>query len=339
MQQIILGKTKLRVTRLGFGGIPIQRVTEDQAVETVRHAVEKGVDFIDTARAYTNSEQRIGLALKDIDKKIVLASKSVSRKPEDLRKDLETSLHNLQRDYIDLYQCHFVKNEDDYQQIICRGGAFEQLLKAKEEGLIGHIGITSHSLDLTDRILDDNIFETIMVCFSPLEPAAGQSVIPKAIEKNVGVIAMKPFSGGIIDTPRLALKYVLSHSNILVIPGVEHKKVFDANWKIFQGNWKLNDAEKNEIEQIRKRHDKTFCRRCDYCLPCSEDVPIQMILGLRDSAKRIGKAFLQRSWVKENIEKARRCAACEECMDRCPYNLHIPDLIQKNIKWYDEGAS
>lgn len=339
MKRIILGRTGLRVTRLGFGGIPIQRVNEDQAVETVRHALESGIDFIDTARAYTTSEVRIGLALKGIDKKIILASKSLSRKPKDLRKDLETSLKNLQRDYIDLYQCHYVKNEDDYQQIISRGGAFETLLKAKQEGLIGHIGVSSHSLDLSDRILDDNIFETIMVCFSFLEPAAGLKVIPKAIEKNVGVIAMKPFSGGVIDNPRLALKYVLSQPKVLVIPGVEHKNIFDANWKIFQGNWKLDGAEKKEIEEIRKQYDKTFCRRCDYCLPCSEDVPIQMILGLRYFVKRIGDEFLERSWVKENIEKARRCAACEECMDRCPYNLPIPDLIQKNISWYDEGAS
>jgi predicted aldo/keto reductase-like oxidoreductase len=337
MKQITLGKTGLCVTRLGFGGIPIQRVDESQAVETVRHAVKCGVDFIDTARAYTTSEKRIGLALKGLKEKIILASKSTSRKPADLRQDLETSLENLQRDYIDLYQCHYVKNVEDYQQIISPNGALEVLIKAKAEGLIGHIGITSHSLDLADRILDDNIFETIMVCFSFLEPAAREKIIPKAIEKRIGLIAMKSFSGGVLDNPRLALKYVLSHPQILVIPGVENKKLFDQNWSVFQGTWKFNDNEKKQIEVIRQRYTKNFCRRCDYCHPCSEDISIQMILGLRYSVKRFGDGFLKNNWVKQNIEKARQCSACEECMQRCPYDLPIPDLIQKNIEWLDEG--
>jgi predicted aldo/keto reductase-like oxidoreductase len=212
MKKITLGKTGLNITRLGFGGIPIQRVSEDLAVETVRHAVKCGVDFIDTAKAYTTSETRIGIALKDFDQKIVLATKSASRDPSELRQDLENSLANLQRDYIDLYQLHYVKNEEEYQQIISPGGALEVLIKAKAEKLIGHIGITSHSLDLADRILDDDIFESILVCFS----------------------------------------------------------------------------------------------------------------------------FLENQWVKENIEKARRCSACEECMPRCPYDLSIPDLIRENIEWLDE---
>ncbi|UCH23639.1 MAG: aldo/keto reductase [Deltaproteobacteria bacterium] len=336
MKQITLGKTGLCVTRLGFGGIPIQRVDEEQAVETVRHAVKRGVDFIDTSRAYTTSERRIGLALKNANKRIILASKSVSRTAKDLRKDLETSLKNLQREYIDLYQCHFVKNADDYQQIISSGGALEALVKAKEEGLIGHIGLTSHSLDLIEHALDDNIFETIMVCFSLLEPAAGDKIIPKAIDKQVGVIAMKTFSGGVLDNPQLALKYVLSYPGIALIPGVEHKNLFDANWKVFQSSWKLNNDEKNEIEIIRQRYDKIFCRRCDYCQPCSEDIPIQSILGLRYAVKRFGNAVLEKNWMKDGIKKARQCSACEECMERCPYNLPIPDLIQENLKWLDE---
>jgi predicted aldo/keto reductase-like oxidoreductase len=337
MKQITLGKTGLNATRLGFGGIPIQRVSESQAVETLRHAVKCGVNFVDTARAYTTSEKRIGIALKDLDKKIILASKSTSRKPADLQRDLETSLSNFHRDYIDLYQFHYVKNEEEYQQIISPNGALKVLIKARAEGLIGHIGITCHSLDLADRILEDDIFETIMVCFSFLEPAAREKIIPKAIEKNVGLIAMKPFSGGVLDNPQLALKYVLSHPQILVIPGVENKKKFDDNWSVFQGSWKLNDNEKNEIEEIRQRYKKNFCRRCDYCQPCSEDISIQMILGLRYSVKRFGDGFLERNWVKQNIEKARQCSACEECIQRCPYDLPIPDLIQRNIEWLDEG--
>ena len=336
MKKITLGKTGLRVTRLGFGSIPIQRVSEELAVETVKHAVNCGVDFIDTAKAYTTSETRIGIALKDLDRKIVLATKSTSRDPSELRQDLENSLENLQKDYIDLYQLHYVKNEEEYQQIISAGGALEELIKAKTEGIIGHIGITSHSLDLVDRILDDDIFETIMVCFSFLEPAARERIIPKAIEKNVGLIAMKSFSGGVLDNPNLAIKYVLAQPQIVIIPGVENKIQFDENWRVFQGSWELDDNEKKEIDDIRQRYTRNFCRRCDYCQPCSEDIPIQMILGLRYSVKRFGDGFLENQWVKDNIEKARRCSACEECMSRCPYDLPIPDLIRENIEWRDE---
>jgi aryl-alcohol dehydrogenase-like predicted oxidoreductase len=187
MRRVVIGKTGLEVNRLGFGGIPIQRVDEKQAVEVVLHAVERGVDFIDTARVYTTSERRIGLALKQTDKKIILASKSRSKTSREILADLDTSLKELQVDYIDLYQCHFVKDKDEYSQVIAPGGALQGLIKAKEEGLIGHIGLTSHSLDILDYVLDDGIFETIMVCFSFLEPAAQERVIPKAIDKNIGV--------------------------------------------------------------------------------------------------------------------------------------------------------
>ena len=339
MNKIVIGKTGLEVNRFGFGGIPIQRVDEQQAVETVLHAVNAGVDFIDTSRMYTTSECRIGLALKQTDKKVVLASKTRSRTADEVRKDLQTSLIELQKDYIDIYQCHFVPNEDEYRKIISPGGALEELLRAKDEGLIGHIGITSHSLDLFDKILDDGLFETIMVCFSFLEPKAKEKVIPKAKEKNVGVIAMKSFSGGVIDNPTLALKYALSHPGIVLIPGVESKDLFDQNWNVYQKSHELTDSEKKEIEAIRLQYDKNFCRRCDYCQPCSEEVPIQMIMGLRSALKRFGKGFVKEGWPKEAIEKARNCSECGECLDRCPYQLPIPDLIKENLAWVDEQIS
>lgn len=339
MSRIIIGKTGLEVNRFGFGGIPIQRVEENQAVETVLHAVETGVDFIDTSRMYTTSERRIGLALKQTDKRVVLASKSRSRTSETVREDLETSLKELQRDYIDLYQCHFVPNDEEYRQVISPGGALEGLIQARNEGLIGHIGITSHSLDLLDKILDDGLFDTIMVCFSFLEPKAMEKIIPKAFEKNVGVIAMKSFSGGVIDNPKLAIKYALSHPGFIIIPGVEHKDLFDQNWNVYQGSHELTNFEKQEIEEIRQRYDKAFCRRCDYCQPCSEEIPIQMIMGLRSALKRFGKGFIQEGWPKEAMEKARNCSECEECLERCPYHLPIPDLIKENLAWVDEQLS
>jgi predicted aldo/keto reductase-like oxidoreductase len=336
MERVILGKTGLEVNRLGFGGIPIQRVDERQAVEVVSHAIERGVEFIDTSRAYTTSERRIGKALQDNDRKVIVASKSHGRTSDTILRDLETSLRELNLNYIDLYQTHFVRDEQIYQQVISSGGALEGLIRAREEGLIGHIGITSHSLDLLEKVLEDGLFETIMVCFSLLEPKAQERIIPKAVEKNVGVIAMKPFSGGIIENASLALKYVLSQPRIVVIAGVEQRRLFDENWAVFQGSRELSDSELKEVEEIRSRYQKAFCHRCDYCQPCTEDISIQHILGIRSIVKRMGKNVLREGWAAKAIKKARNCTECGECMTRCPYDLPIPDLIKENLQWVDE---
>jgi predicted aldo/keto reductase-like oxidoreductase len=335
MRRIRLGKTSIEANQLGFGGIPIQRVDEAQAVETVAHALEKGIDFIDTARAYTTSETRIGKALKQVGKKVALATKSFNRTSDGVRKDVEKSLHELQTDYINIYQCHGVKTLEEYQNVIAKGGALEGLLQAKEEGIIGHIGITSHSLDLLERVIDDGLFETIMVCFSLLEPKACETVIPKAVEKGVGVIAMKPFSGGVIDNPAIALKFTLSWSDVLVLAGVESKDLVDENWHVFQGDYELSHDEKTEIEKIRKEYDKKFCRRCDYCQPCTEGIRIQYVLGIESMIKRMGVNALKSSMLASVISDAQKCTECRECVPRCPYDLPIPELIKEKLQWLE----
>jgi predicted aldo/keto reductase-like oxidoreductase len=335
MKRMVLGRTGLVVRRLGFGGIPIQRVSEVEAVETVRHAIERGVDFIDTSRGYSTSERRIGLALKLTNKKVVIASKSHAKTAEAAQVDLETSLRELQRDYIDIYKCHFVSTPADYERVTSPGGALETYRKARSEGLIGHIGITSHNLDVLDRAVDDDLFDVIMVCFSFLEPQAREKLIPKAIARNVGVLAMKPFSGGVIDDARLALKYALSEPGVLVVAGVETSHLFDENWSVFQEDAPLTAAETDEIADMQQRYEKVFCRRCDYCQPCSEEIPIQTVLGIRSMVKRMGKELVLKGPLGQALQKARNCTDCGECMTRCPYALPIPELIRQNLRWLD----
>ena len=336
MKKVMLGSTGLEVTGLGFGGIPIQRVEEAQAVDVVLHAVETGIDFIDTSRMYSTSEGRIGKALRETDKKVTLATKSMNRFADGIRKDIEVSMENLQVDYIDIYQCHAVSSNDEYERVIRPGGALDGLKIAKEQGLIGHMGITSHSLDLLEKIIDDGFFETIMVCLSFLEPEARERIVPKAKEKNIGVLAMKPFSGGVIDAPEAALKWVLSIPDVLVLAGVEDKALVDQNWKIFQGSYGLTDEDKVKIDEIRKEYDKKFCRRCDYCLPCTEDIHIQMVMGLKSFVKRMGPKALDHPMFKKMLESAAGCSECGECMTRCPYSLPIPEMIKENIRWAQE---
>ncbi len=333
MKNISLGKTGIKAIRLGFGGIPIQRVSEKQAIETVLYALEKGMDFIDTSRMYTTSETRIGKALKETDKKVSVATKSFARSADDIQKDVETSLRELQLDFIDLYQCHGISSSEEYRRITAPDGAVSGLIKARERGLIGHIGVTSHSLDLLDKIMDDNLFETIMVCFSFLEPAAKEKVIPKARMKGVGIIAMKPFSGGVIEAPEAALKWALSFPDILVLAGVEEKRFIDQNWMAFQGSYSLSEDELRTIDRIVEEYDKKFCRRCDYCLPCPAEIPIQFVLGARSILRRMGPGALQTPMFANMLKKAAGCTECGECMERCPYGLPIPEMIKENFEW------
>ena len=336
MERMNLGNTGIKAVRMGFGGIPIQRVSETQAVEVVSYALHKGMDFIDTSRMYSTSEGRIGKALKETDKKVAVATKSFNRSADGIQKDVEISLKKLQRDYIDLYQCHGISSEAEYSLVTSPNGALHGLIKAKEQGLIGHIGVTGHSLDVLAKIVDDGLFETIMVCYSFLEPAAKEKVIPKAREKGIGIIAMKPFSGGVIEAPEVALKWVFSFPDILVIAGVEEKKLIDQNWKAFHGSYELTDAEKQKIEEICREYDKKFCRRCDYCLPCPAEIPIQFVLGMRSLLRRMGDGALQTPMFKHMVEKAADCTECGDCMGRCPYNLPIPDMIKANLNWINE---
>ena len=339
MDKVVLGKTGIEVTRLGFGSIPIQRVDERQAVDTVIHAIERGVDFIDSSRAYTTSERRIGMALRETGKKVILATKSLEQSADAMRRDVDISLKELGREKIDLYQCHFVKDFEAYRRVTSKGGALEGLLKAREEGLIEHVGITSHNLDLLERIIDDGLFETIMVCYSFLEPKAEETVIPRALAGGIGVIVMKAFSGGAIGNARLAIKYALALGGTVVIPGVENRKLFDENWEIFQGDLKLDRKERQQIEAIRSEFDKQFCRRCDYCQPCPEGIPIQHMMGVKYMVKRMGPEVLHGRWVKGGVEAARNCTGCGACMERCPYGLPIPDLIRENIAWVEDRLS
>jgi len=336
MKRIALGNTGMEAVRLGFGGIPIQRINEAQAVEVVLYALEKGIDFIDTSRMYTTSESRIGKALKETDKKAIVATKSFNRSADGIQKDIETSLRELQLGYIDLYQCHGISTEEEYRLVTSADGALSGLHKAKEQGLIGHIGITGHNLDLLEKVLDDGLFETIMICFSFLEPAAKERVIPKALEKHVGIIAMKPFSGGVIESPEVALKWALSFPDILVLAGVEDKGLIDQNWRIFQGDYGLTDRERQELQRISKEFDRRFCRRCDYCQPCPAEIPIQFALGMRSLVKRMGPAMLQSPMFQRIWEKALNCTECGDCMERCPYDLPIPEMIKDNINWVNE---
>ncbi len=334
MEKVRLGRTNLTVTRLGWGGIPIQRVSESEAINVIRAVIDMGVDLLDTARGYTNSEQRIGLALQTTKNPVILSSKSPIR-TEKIYEDVHKSLKEMKVKKIDIYHAHAVSSFEDYKKVIGTEGAYKGLKRARDEGLVGFIGISSHNLNVLEKVLEDGYVDVIMVCYSLLEPEAAKKIFPLAKAKDIGVMTMKPFSGGVIEEARLALGYVLSTPDIVPIPGSETLSMAKENWEIFTKGYSLAQKDQERMEALRKGFDQTFCRRCDYCQPCSEKISIQHVLGLKSIMKRFGPRAQELDWFMSLIERARNCSECGDCSSRCPYQLPIPELIKKNLTWYD----
>jgi predicted aldo/keto reductase-like oxidoreductase len=334
MEKVRLGRTNLYVNQLGWGGIPIQRVNEQEAVSVIKAVIDMGVELLDTARGYTNSESRIGLALQTTDREVVLSSKSLVR-TDRIGDEVRISLREMKVKKIHLYHLHNISRPEDYEKVMGPGGAYEGLMRMRDEGRVDFIGITSHSLDVLKRAVEDDHFDVIMACYSFLEPDADRKVFPLARAKDIGVISMKPFSGGVIEEPGPALRFVLTQPDIVPIPGSETLEKARANWEIFTQDHSLTRRDRSYIETLRGELDHQFCRRCDYCQPCPEKISIQHIMGLRYIVKRFGRSAEELDWFHSLIEKARNCTECGDCLKRCPYQLPIPEQIRKNLAWYD----
>lgn len=334
-----LGRTGIEVLRLGFGGIPIQSLPEDDAVSVVRCVLDQGLEYIDTARGYTNSEERIGKALKAFGRRPVISSKSPVRTAEGIRKEVETSLRTLAVEKIDIYFSHAVNNHQQYEAVMRPGGAYEGLQRARDDGLIGHIAISSHSLDLLEHALKEDRFEAIMVCYSFLEPEAEEKVIPLAREKDVGIVAMKPFSGGTIESAALALKYVFSCPGVVAIPGLHYTKQARENWEVFSGDWSCTPEELTQMEAMRVEFSEAFCRRCEYCQPCPESIPIQVVLATKRILRNFGDMAFRREWFINAMAAARNCTECGQCQEKCPYNLPVPQMMKEHLALFDAAQS
>lgn len=266
MEYRTLGKTGLRISRMGFGGIPIQRIDAEGTKLLLKKMAEQGINYIDTARGYTVSEEYIGYGLEGLRDKFILATKSMSRTKEAMASDIETSLRNLRTDYIDLYQVHN-PNMDQLEQVTGKGGALEALMEAKDAGKIGHIGITAHSTAVFEKALELDWVETVMFPYNIVE-SQGEELIRRCAEKNIGFIAMKPLAGGAIEDPALALRYVCSNPDMtVVIPGMAEMSELETNIAACENTAPLSEEEQEQIANVRKQLGTDFCRRCNYCAP------------------------------------------------------------------------
>lgn len=328
MEYRTLGKTGLKISRLGFGGIPIQKVDAAATKQLIHAMIEKGMNYIDTARGYTVSESFLGEALEGVRDKFVLATKSMVVTKEAMASDIETSLHNLRTDYIDLYQIHN-PSVAALEQILAPGGALEALLEAKAAGKIGHIGFTTHTTQLFEKALSLDWVETIMFPYNLVE-TQGEELMHKCTEKNIGFIVMKPLAGGAIEDPALALRFICANPDVtVVIPGMYDVKEIDMNLAAVENTTPLSEDELQKIEEIRNQLGNNFCRRCNYCQPCSAGINISGIFILQGYLDRYGLG----DWAKVRYDampvKANACIDCGACETRCPYNLPIRAMLKE----------
>ena len=331
MDYRILGKTGLKVSSLGFGGIPIQRIAAAGTRVLMENLVENGINYIDTARGYSVSEAYLGEALVGIRDKFVIATKSMARDKAGMAKDIEISLTNLRTNYIDLYQVHN-PSMAQLDQIIAENGALEALYEARSAGKIGHIGLTAHSLEVFERALELDWVETIMFPYNIVE-THGEDLIAKCTEKNVGFIDMKPLAGGAIDDATLALRFVANNHNVSVtIPGMAAVSELDQNLAAVNDNTPLSDAELAKIEAMRKELGTQFCRRCGYCAPCTVGINIPNMFVFEGYLSRYGLADWAKSRYNTLEKTASDCIECGVCEGRCPYNLPIRQLLKNTVK-------
>ena len=328
MEYRILGKTGLEISRLGFGGIPIQKIDNEGTKTLIGELIKAGVNFIDTARAYTVSEEYLGYALSGVREKFVIATKSMARTRDAMLKDVETSLEKLQTNYIDLYQIHN-PSPKDLDTVVGEGGALEALKEAKLAGKIGHIGITLHSVELFKRALDLDWVETIMFPYNIVE-TQGEELISECQKRNIGFICMKPLAGGAIETSKTALRFIAKNQDVdVVIPGMADEREILENLCAVSDTSPLSSEEIEEIDAVRTSLGTNFCRRCNYCAPCTVGINIPSVFLLEGYFSR----YDLKGWAEARysaLEKtASDCVGCGICETRCPYNLPIREMLKK----------
>ena len=335
MDYVTLGKTGLKISRMGFGGIPIQRIDAQGTKELIHKMADAGVNYIDTARGYTVSEEYLGYALEGIRDKFVLATKSMARTKDAMVADIEKSLGNLRTEYIDLYQVHNPSMEQ-LEQVMGEGGALEALKEAQAAGKIGHIGLTAHSAAVFERALELDWVETIMFPYNIVE-SQGEELIARCKEKNIGFIAMKPLAGGAIENASLAIRYICANDNVtVVIPGMAEEKELEQNLKACLDASPLSEEEQKEIAGIREQLGSNFCRRCNYCAPCTAGINIPSVFLFAGYLERYDLGEWARDRYNSLAVKASACVECGECETRCPYHLPIREMLKKCAQEFGE---
>lgn len=331
MEKVRLGRTNIVVNRNGFGALPVQRVNKEEAKVILKKAYANGINFFDSARAYSDSEEKIGLSLSDVRKDIYIATKTMATTVEDFWRDLNTSLELLKTDYIDIYQFHnpsFCPKPNDGT------GLYEAMLEAKEQGKIKHIGITNHRLHVAKEAVESGLYDTLQFPFSYLASDKEEELVRLCKEKDVGFICMKALSGGLITRSDVAYAYLAQFDNTLPIWGIQKEKELDEFISYNDNPPVLNDEIKAIIEHDRQELAGEFCRGCGYCMPCPMGIEINQCARMSLMLRRSPSAnWLSPQW-QEEMKKIETCINCGKCKAHCPYDLNTPELLKKNYEDY-----
>lgn len=335
MRKKRLGRTELWVSELGFGGIPITRLDLNEAVDLIRYCYAQGITFFDTAYLYGDSEPKIGVALNDVRDQVIIATKTLARDPEGVTRQIEKSLQRLRTDYIDLYQVHNISNQETFDAVLGKRGVYEAMVRGKEEGKIRHIGFSAHNVDMAVKVCQTGKFDSVQVPFNFIEKEPAEKLFHVAREHDMGIIGMKPLGGGLIDRIQLCFGFLQQYEDVIPIPGVASKPEVDENLQYYQATKDLSGQDLAEMEKIRAELGVRFCHRCEYCEPCPEGVQIWRVLLFKAQTKR----FPPETAIKISLEPmktAENCVQCEECKEKCPYGLPIPEMIHESLDYYRE---
>ena len=331
METVTLGRTGITVNKNGFGALPIQRIGTDEAVRLVRRAYDAGITFFDTARFYTDSEEKLGAAFDGMREKVILATKTAAANAEEFWEQLATSLHNLRTDYIDIYQFHnpaFCPKPGDGT------GLYEAMLTAKAQGKIRHIGITNHRLAVAEEAIASGLYETLQFPFCYLASEQDIALVEKCREAGMGFIAMKALSGGLITDSAAAYAFAAQYDNVLPIWGIQRERELDEFISYIDNPPAMTEELKALIAHDREELSGDFCRGCGYCMPCPAGIEInncaRMSLLLRRSPSEL-QLTLE---VQEKMKKIENCLHCNQCKSKCPYGLDTPALLAKNYEDY-----
>lgn len=331
MKTITLGKTGITSPQNGFGALPIQRVETNAAVKLLRRALEGGFTFYDTARDYTDSEIKLGMAFYGMRDRVTLASKSHAQTPEKFREELKTTLKNLRTDYLDLYQFHCV---DRCFKPGDGTGMYEAMLEAKNAGLVRHIGITTHKIGVAEEIVASGLYETLQYPLCYLATDRDLDLVKACEEANIGFLAMKGLSGGLLTNSKACMAFMTQFDNVLPIWGIQREKELDEWLEFFDETPVLDDELREVIESDRRELLGEFCRGCGYCMPCSVGIVINQCARISQMIRRApSEGWLSEKWQNE-MKKIDDCIECGVCMTRCPYELNIPELLRKNLADY-----
>ncbi len=333
MDKMKLGRTGLEVGRSGFGALPVQRVGLEEAKRLLVKAYDNGIDFFDTARAYTDSEEKIGNALSGVRKNIVIATKTFARDGKSLFEQLETSLKNLRTDYIDLYQLHNPEGLPDPEG---SDGLYAALLEAKRKGMIRFIGVTNHRLDLAFEAVSSGLYDTVQFPLSSLSSEEDLKLVKACKDNDVGFIAMKALSGGLITNAAATFAFLRQFDNVLPIWGIQRESELDEFLSFEKNPPALDEEMLDMIKRDREELSGSFCRGCGYCMPCPAGIPINLAARISYLLARSPyRNYITEEW-RSRMELINGCINCGQCKKRCPYGLDTPELLKRMLVSYRE---